>query len=72
MGDDEQIAGLDAELGEGLGGLDNGRFEFPPRHMHIWLVGCHVDDGILGVIVGGEGDGVEQGAKLGACLLGEH
>ncbi len=54
-----QVAGLDAELGEGVGGGGNGRSEFPPRHMNIWLIGCHVDDGVLGVIIGGEGDGIE-------------
>ena len=72
VGNDEQVAGLDAELAEGVGGGGNGRFELSSRHMHIWLVGCHVDDGILGVIVGGERDGIEQSVKLGACLWGKQ
>ena len=72
VGDDEQVAGLDAELGEGVGCGRNGRFEFPPRHMYIWLICSHIDDGVLAVIIGSEGDGIEQTVKLVAGLLSEQ
>lgn len=58
MGDDDEVAGLDAELVEGAGGGVNGRSERFSRHMHIRVIGGHVDECVLRVIGGGEGDGV--------------
>ena len=69
VGDDDEVARMDTELGEGVGCGGNGRSKLLTRHMNIWLVCFHVDDGVLGFIFSSEGDGVEQCVKLGACLL---
>lgn len=72
VGDDDEVAGLDAELGEGVGGLENGRSKHASRHMNIRLVGLHINDGVLAVIGSGEGEGIKQGAELGAGLWGKQ
>ena len=71
MGDDKQVAGLDAELDEGVGGAGNGRSEHLSADVVIRLAGGDVDDGVFAV-VGGEGYGVEQSVELGAGLLGKQ
>jgi hypothetical protein len=58
VGDDDEVAGLDAELDEGAGGGGNGRSERFSRHMHIRLIGGHVDERVTRLIGGGEGDSI--------------
>ena len=60
VGDDHQVAGPDAELVEGAGGLADGRSKRPPRNVNIRLVRCHVDDRVLAVVRVGEGVGVQE------------